>query len=213
MNAIQCCLCTVVIEDAVATTEFPCHHKAHTSCFFRSAVTDGFDVQCRVCETLIVPVEMFHEILGNRRDRGDEGDKAQMKTIREELLHDKDFTKDANVFKGAIRELCSARHALKRNMTGSKRKFNEEIAGFLHGITQIRNRYIRDAKETAEYKRLIVAQRRCSYYLNKIPRKWNVHMRNMYRVLRKKNDYYRIHHLLHGAVPILQYAMRVRYIW
>jgi hypothetical protein len=205
----QCCLCQADIQEGVATSEFPCHHKCHTECFFRRAVEDGFAVTCDICDTLIVSQEVFDEIIGDRRGRDDEEDKKEIETLKGELTKNKDFKKDAKVFKSSIREYRSAKCAFKRKMADSKARFKQDIDGFINAITQIRTKYMADTKECEEYKRIALAQRRGSYYLTRLSRKWNVYPRNFYKTLIKQNDYWYFGRWSNRAAYIMKKAMRV----
>lgn len=205
----QCCLCTVEIAAGTPVTEFPCHHKAHVPCVFRTAVNHGFGIECSLCNTLIVPMEVFDEIIGARGGR-DAVDTEQVKNIQDVLMKDTDFKKDAKVFKGAVRELRSARRAFKLKMSVTRTKFHREIDGFIFAISQIRQRYIKDVKEFDEYKRLGQAQRRISYYLTRLSRKWHINTHNIYRGIVNKDDYWSMFQWLNSAPQLIRNAMRVR---
>jgi hypothetical protein len=206
----QCCLCHTDIQVGVATTQFPCLHKCHTECVFRSAVNIGFGITCDTCNTLIVPLDVFNNILRDGRQDDDEVDKKEMSEMKDKLIRDKDFKKDAKLFKSHVREYRSAKAAFKRKMTGSKVKFQQEIDSFVHIIKDIRKRYIDDAKVCPEYKRFALAQRRSSYYLTRLSRKWNVYKRNFYKILVKKNDYWYFSRYYNSPIYHMRRAFRVR---
>lgn len=208
----QCCLCQTDISGGVATTEFPCHHKCHTECIFRRAVNIGFGITCDTCNTLIVPMEVFNDIIGHGRGDDDEVDKNEIAKIHNELSKNKALKQDAKLFKKTVRELRSARFAFKTKMTATKRAFNQEIDGFMRGIMEIRKRYITTAKQLDEYKQLILKQRRVSYYMNRLSKKWNISELNFYKSLIKRGNYWNTRHLLCGAAPYLvRKAMRLRW--
>jgi hypothetical protein len=206
----QCCLCQADIQTGAAMTEFPCHHKCHTECIFRRAFNIGFGITCDTCNTLIVPMDVFNNILRDGRQDDDEVDKKEMSDVKDKLTSNKDFKKDAKLFKGCIREYRSAKTALKRKMTESKTKFRQEVDSFVHMIKDIRKRYMDDAKTYPEYKRYALSKRNFTYYLTRFSRKWNIHRRNFYKSFVKRNDYWFLGRYYSGPTQMLKRSFRVR---
>ena len=207
----QCCLCDGDIAAGTPVTEFPCHHKSHVPCVFRSAVNNGFGIQCHTCNTLIVPIEVFNEILGDR-GHDDTVDTEQVKNIQEVLMkRNKDFKKDAKVFKGSVRELRSARCALQTKMKVMRTQFKQDVHAFVHAVTEIRKKYLEDAQTCDEYKRVKAAQKRSSYYLTRLSRKWNIYPRNFYKGLVKRNDFWSFSS--HRNRYAIRGALRVQWLW
>lgn len=207
----QCCLCDGEIAAGTPVTEFPCHHKSHVPCVFRSAVNHGFGIQCNICNTMIVPMDVFNEILGDRRE-GDAIDTEQVKNIQGVLMKgNKDFKKDAKVFKGSVRELGSARNALKKKMKAMKTHFKQDVYNLVHAVTEIRKKYLEDAYEYDEYKRVKAAHKRSAYYLTRLSRKWNIYPHNFYKGLIKRNDYW--YFSGHSNLYEIRRALRVNWLW